>query len=117
MSLKQKDLLLRLFLLDIAEEEFLKQIDDEAEEAKAAPKRARKYTEPAQCDRCAHTYRDKHEFQRHVQRAYHPEVKGMAISKLHAFGQHDVPAAPFFGGGNKIQAKQPFTVKTPDGKS
>ena len=105
MSLKQKDLLLKLFKLDIAEEEFLKQIDEEAEEAKAAPKRARKYTKPAQCDRCAHTYRDKHEFKRHVMHTYHPEVKGMVIGKLYAFGQHDVPSAPFFGGGNTIQAK------------
>ena len=40
-----------------------------------------------------------------MKNAYHPEVEGMVISKLYAFGQHDVPSAPFFGGGKKIQAK------------
>jgi hypothetical protein len=39
----------------------------------------------------------------------------MVISKLYAFGQHDVPSAPFFGGGSKIEAKKSFTVKNLDG--
>ena len=40
----------------------------------------------------------------------------MVISKLYAFGQHDVPSAPFFGGGSKIEAKKSFTVNNLDGK-